>query len=231
MVLGVLNMPLLTESVGMRVRCRHELQSGRWRGPLVWLFLPGGGTAYLLFLAQLLVVILPTALYLVLSSAGSGGAPASLSLFFNNGLGGLLTTLGIVLSCTSLPALFAARASTPLWLRNSLRFFILTLPFWIVILLGIVDLLFQIVGGGFLNSALNPFIAIDSNFREMRMLDAVVFWLALAALGAPPMFMLAARQRIEIRGLRKAAADSSAPAAAAESTKSTPASLEEEPEA
>jgi hypothetical protein len=214
MVLGVLNVPLLTESVGMRVRCRHELQSGRWRRPLAWLFLPGGGTAYVLFLLQILIVVLPTFVYLMLSARGTGGAAVQPSLFLDNGLGGVLTTLGVVLACAGLPAYFAARASTSLWLRNSLRFFILTLPFWIVIVLGIVELLFQVYGGGFLDSALNPFIAIDSNFGGIRMPEAILFWLALAGFGAVPMLMHTSRQRAEFRALRREAPDFTEPGAA-----------------
>jgi hypothetical protein len=237
MVLGVLNVPLLTESVGMRVRCRHELQSGSWRRPFSWLFLPGGGTAYLLFLIQILIVAIPTTVYLVSSASGSS-LYQDVSIYFENGLGGLLATLGVVLACTGVPAAFAARESAPLWLRNSLRFFILTLPFWIVILLGIVELLFQITGAGFLDSALNPFIAIGDNFRNLRRPEAIAFWVALAGFGSVPMLMHAARQRAEIQGLRKAAASSSeTPALAAsavvpdDSTEPVASLLEEEPEA
>lgn len=237
MVLGVLNMPLLTESVGMRVRCRFQLESGRWRGPLVWLFLPGGGTAYLLFLIQIVIVILPTTFYLMQTKTGTGGSPMSMTMFLNNGFGGLLTTLGVVLACTSLPAFFAARASAPLWLRNSLRFFIVTLPFWIVIVLGIITLLFQLRGDGLISSPLNPFMAIDRNFRSVRMPEAILFWLVLAGFGAIPMLLHAARQRTEILGLRKAAA--LAPEASNEPKATGPeasnehkaASPEEEPEA
>lgn len=228
MVLGVLNMPLLTESVGMRIRCRYQLQSGRWRRPLAWLFLPGGGTAYLLFLLQILIVVLPTFIYMLVNGSGSGAGPLSLSHFFDNSFGGLLTTLGVVLACTSLPAFFAARASAPLWLRNSLRFFILTLPFWIVIVLGIVELLFQVGGGGFLDSALNPFIAIDRNFPSARMPEAIVFWLLLAGLGAFPMLMHAARQFREIRKESRLAQVPTSERASTPDQTSTP---EQEPEA
>ena len=216
----MLNVPLLTESVGMRVRCRHELESGSWRRPFSWLFLPGGGTAYLLFLVQILIVAIPTTIYLMLASSGSG-IYQDLSIYFENGFGGLLATLGVVLACTGVPAAFAARAAAPLWARNSLRFFILTLPFWIVILLGIVELLFQMTGAGFLDSALNPFIAIGDNFRSLRKPEAVLFWLALAGLGSVPMLMHAARQRAEIKALRRTTSESD----------SNVASPEEEPEA
>ena len=180
-VLGVLNVPLLTESVGMRVRCRHELESGSWRRHFLGCSCPVAAPP----------ICCPGA------DSDRGHSDHDLSdagLFrkrhipwtFRSTLrmvsGGLLATLGVVLACTGVPAAFAARAAAPLWARNSLRFFILTLPFWIVILLGIVELLFQMTGAGFLDSALNPFIAIGDNFRSLRKPEAVLFWLALAGL-------------------------------------------------
>lgn len=203
MILGVLNMPLLTESVSMRVRCRFELQSGRWRRPLSWLFLPGGGTAYLLFLLQIMIVVLPTLTYAFLSSPSGPGSGGSISYLFDHGLGGLLTMLGVVLACTGLPAYFGARAKASLWVRNAMRFVVLTLPVWIVVLLGITSLLLQMRGDGLLDSALNPFVAIERNFRSVRMPEAIAFWMGLAAVGAIPMLMLANRQRSEIVALRR----------------------------
>ncbi len=232
MVLGVLNVPLLTESVGMRVRCRHELQAGRWRRPLTWLFLPGGGTAYLLFLVQIVIVVLPTVFYLMQSSATTSAAGSGLSLYLDNGFGGFLTTLGVVLACTGIPAAFAARASAPMWARNALRFFILTLPIWIVVLLGIVTLLFQLRGDGVIDSALNPFVAIEQNFRSVRRPEAILFWLTVAGFGAVPMLIHAARQRTEITRLRRQGARSAAPLdPVTASPEASAASLEEEPEA
>ena len=53
--LAFFNMPTLTESTVMRARCRYEIESGLWRRPGAWLFLPGGGSGYVLFLLQLFI--------------------------------------------------------------------------------------------------------------------------------------------------------------------------------
>ena len=202
------NMPTLTESTAMRVRCRYEIASGRWRRFGTWLLLPGGGSGFVLFLVQLLIAGLPTLWYLLSSRMPGVSFGDHLGVLFDEGLGGYLTTLGSCIACAAIPAFIASRPKTQPWLRNSMRFFMVTSPLWIVFFLGMLTLLMQVRGGDLFETALNPLWAIERNMGDMDEPGAMVFWLMVAGLASLPMLMLAAGQRRAVKKIRKGDASS-----------------------
>lgn len=201
------NMPTLTESTAMRMRCRHEIESGRWRRFGAWLLLPGGGSGFVLFLAQLLIAGLPTLWYLLSSRVPGMNFGNHLDVLFGEGLGGYLTTLGFGIASAAIPALIASSSNSPPWLRNSMRFFMVTSPLWIVFSLGVLTLL---IGGSsaLFESVLNPFWAIERNMSTLKEPGGMVFWLIIAGLASLPMLIRAAGQRRVIRKIRNGGASS-----------------------
>ena len=207
--LAFFNMPTLTESTEMRVRCRYEVESGRWRRFGSWLFMPGGGSGFVLFLLQLLIAGLPTLWYLLDSRVPGVAFGDHLQVLFDEGLGGYLTTLGACVACVAVPAFIAARPQAKPWLRNSMRFFMVTSPLWIVFFLGMLTLLLQVRGGDLFETPLNPIWAIDRNMGDLDEPGAMAFWLMVAALASLPMLMMAAGQRRALRKIRQGAEESS----------------------
>lgn len=202
-ILAFFNMPTLTESTAMRVRCRYEIESGKWRRFGTWLFLPGGGSGYVLFLIQLVIAGAPTLWYLFSGRVPGVRFDQHVQTLLDEGLGGYLTTLGAVLACSSVPAFIAARPQAKPWLRNSMRFFLVTSPLWIVFFLGILTLLLQIRGGDLFESPLNPIWAIGRNSNDLDEPGAMAFWLMLAGLSSFPMLLHAGSQRRALRKIRQ----------------------------
>lgn len=212
--ISVLNVPLVTESTRLGVRCRHELRQGGWQRPLAWLFLPGGGTGFALYLLQLAVVILPV-LRLAFWNAASVTtvtSPDSAPLgFFEkfahvDGLPGTFVLLAVCIACMSLPGWLAARAPASAKLRSAVRVTIPVLPFVLTILAGVIGLLSGSNQDGF-SSPLSPLWAISSNFEAIREPDTLSLWVILAGFGTLIMMLTLANQfgdfRTE-RGLRSA---------------------------
>jgi hypothetical protein len=85
-VLGILNMPVLSESPRMRVRCHYELLRGRWSRFGSWLFL-----------VQVAIVTIPSVWKVASMASSSSSSSDTFQYLLNNGLGGYFTMLGIVL--------------------------------------------------------------------------------------------------------------------------------------
>ncbi|MAW61956.1 MAG: hypothetical protein CMJ94_14155 [Planctomycetes bacterium] len=204
-ILVLLNMPTMTESTGMKVRCRYQIESGRWRRFGTWLFLPGGGSGYVLFLIQLVIAGAPTMIYLLTMPYGPVGLADRLTVLVEEGLGAYLTALGVTLACCSFPAFLASRPNAKPWARSGLRFFLVTSPLWIILVLGVLTLLFRLHGNTLVNSVLNPFWAVDQNFNSLEAPGAIAFWWMLGLLGSFLMLITAASQLRSIRKLRREA--------------------------
>lgn len=203
-IVGALNVPVLTESTRMRVRCKHQILQGGYRKPLSWLLLPGGGTAFGLLLLQLFILMLPLLTIFRNPLPLTGGVSNHVEMMFQSGMAGLLTMLGLVLACAGIPGYLASRPRAKSWLRTTMRFTIPILPMLFVLLLGIVSLLFG-MDERLLNSPLNPFEAIDDNIPDMRDPGGMVLWLFFGGLSALPLLTTLIGQRRELKRLRSTA--------------------------
>lgn len=202
-VLGILNMPVLSESPRMRVRCHYELLRGRWGRFGSWLFLPGGGSAYVLFLVQVAILTIPTVWKVASMASSSSSSSGTFQYLLDNGLGGYFTMLGIVLTSAGLPCFLAARARTDMT-RHVLRFVAVTLPAWIVLIIGLFTLLSG-MNDALFRSPVNPFWALEENFPDVDSFPAMFFWIFLGLGGAVPMLLLATGQWREIARIRRGA--------------------------
>jgi len=177
-VLLVLNIPLLTESDHLGVRCRHQVAKGGWRKPLAWLFLPGGSTGSRLFLFQLLIVSLP----LLIPSNGWLGSLGTATRYTNNGIFACLAALVVLPAVALFPSSIASRPSCTPLRRNAMRVLIpAMLPLFalISVLIGVLSDQRDMANG---RTVLNAMYFIERSWNQLRAGDGFVLWGAIAAL-------------------------------------------------
>lgn len=170
--LTLLNIPLLTESDHLGVRCRHQLGRGRWRRPLSWLFLPGGSTGSRLFLFQLLFVSLPLLIpgNRLLGSFGVG------TTVNNDGIYSCLAALVLLPFVSLLLGHLASRPTCPPLRRHTYRFLIpASLPFiaLISLIIGVLGDNPRMANG---ETILNPIYFIGINWKHLREGEGFLLW-------------------------------------------------------
>jgi hypothetical protein len=204
-IVTLLNIPILTESDRLGVRCVHQIRAGQWRKPFLWMFLPSGATAFPLYLAQLALVSLPLLTPERFFTSGSGfPSTTSLSLF-DAGLPGTFATLFVCLTLVSIPTSLAASPRTSSAKRNAWRVFIPLSPFLLAFASAIFGLLIEDRDLSSFRSGLNPFWFIAQSIDRKNLYSSFNAWLILAALSVLVQFNHARFQRKKIRQLYRQA--------------------------
>lgn len=191
----VLNIPLLTESDHLGVRCRHQIHQGRWRKPLSWMFLPGGATGARLFIFQLLLVSLP----LIIPHTEWFGKGTRVN---NDGIGSCLAVLTLFPFMVLLPAAMSARPSNSPMQRNFFRFLIpagMPLLALISVLIGVLADDRQMSMG---KTILNPIWFIGNNWNTMRDEAGYIFWGALSMLALILHLTAVSRYRSQVKSFK-----------------------------
>jgi hypothetical protein len=173
-----LNIPTLTESDHLGVRCRHQLGEGLWRKPMAWLFLPGGSTGGRLFLLQILLVTLPLAIpdNALLGSFGTG------TRVNNDGLWACMAALLVLPSVALFPGFIASRPSCTPLRRNSMRILIpalLPFLFLLSVLFGVLSDWRDMSNG---RTVFNAIYFIERNWNHFRNGEGYLLWGLIAGL-------------------------------------------------
>ncbi len=178
-VLLAFNIPLLTESDHLGVRCRHQIGKGRWRRPLAWLFLPGGTTGARLFLLQLLIVSIPLLVPHTPGISGLGGGTLRIN---NDGISACIAALVVIPFIALLPGAIASKPECSIARRHAMRVLIPTL----LPLIALFSLVLGVLGDdrSMANgeTVINPIWFIGHNWNSMRVEEGFILWGALAVL-------------------------------------------------
>jgi hypothetical protein len=195
-----LNIPTLTESDHLGVRCRNQITQGKWRRFGSWLFLPGGTTGSALYLIQMAILSLP-----LLVPGNSwlglfGHSPTSIS---GNGLYAAISTLVVFVPIALISSMIGSRATTGFTLRSVMRAAIpATIPI-LALLTGVFGLLFGLHRMQDFEHGLNPFYVIARNYGRVREEGGLVGWGFLAALAVFVQFIFIATYRSMLKKLRR----------------------------
>lgn len=193
--IAFLNIPLLTESDHLGVRCRHQLQSGRWKGPIAWMFLPGGTGAVPLYLFQIFVVSIPL-------------IPAwNATTLYSNWIAAPAIAIALCLAIVLIPSALMTPKHVPQARRFLSRVLIPSLPIFLMILSTLMGIMLNSRGSSTFDSSLNPFNAIEVHLDGFDPDHAGGFFMWWFLAGAAVLWRLIAvtRRFREIRALRSQA--------------------------
>ncbi|MGB0951841.1 MAG: ABC transporter permease [Planctomycetota bacterium] len=186
-ILAFLNVPLLTESDYIGVRCRHQIQSGKWQRPFAWMFLPGGTSAVPLYLLQLGLVSIP--LLVAFNASYSRG-----------GLSLPAIGLGLSIALTLFPSSFLVAPRVKPARRVLARILIPMSPILIALLTTLLGVLLRIPEWSNMRTSLNPFYALavhDSRFSQEHSGGFIMWWLlAIGCVGWRGVSALDRRRKI-----------------------------------
>ncbi len=206
-----LNIPTLTESDHLGVRCRNQITQGKWRRFGSWLFLPGGTTGSALYLMQMAILSLPL---LIPGNSWLGMFGHSTNSISSNGLYAAISALVVFVPIALFPSMIASRASTGFVLRSVMRATIpATIPI-LALLTGVFGLIFGLHSMANFESGLNPIYVIGRNYNRVRDAGGLIGWGFLAALALFAQFVFIAGYRSRLKKLRRQQLSGAAPVSA-----------------
>jgi hypothetical protein len=192
-VLSVACLGIITERDALGRRSVEDLHTGRWRWPLSWMFLPGGGRGYAFYLAQLALF----AALALLPIFVPGGTTREYTT-------GVLLVILTLVAFTGFPSRLAGDARCTPRARFSIRVCMPLLPFVLIVVALIAGLLTgdrDLING---NHALNPFWAIgEAMEHESGALWGFAIYGTMAVLSVLMNVPRMLRGRREVMALRR----------------------------
>ncbi|NQU49298.1 MAG: hypothetical protein HQ519_11675 [Planctomycetes bacterium] len=195
-----LNIPTLTESDHLGVRCRNQFTQGKWRRFGSWLFLPGGTSGSALYMLQMAVISLPL---LIPGNSWLGMFGHSTTSIESHGLFAAISALVVFVPVALFPSMVASRASTGFALRSAMRAAIPAIIPLLGLLTGVLGLLFGLGRLEEFESGMNPLYVIGINYRRLREHAGLFGWGFVAALAVFIQLVLIKNYRSKLKILRR----------------------------